>query len=385
MRKILLLISSKKEALLILIILTALFLFLLPYINNSSPTSDDAQVYISLGANIVTGHGYGISPGRPHTYYPFLFPLMLGGIIHYLGFDFYMMRLMNVLLLLLSLAGVYNLIKSRADKFTAYLVLLLTASSAFLLDYLFYIYSEAAYLFFSILGLIFAEKYLSSKKTFSKALVPCVLFLLCSFFTRVVGLSLIMAALLFCLSERRAVDDRALSLRKALLLASLTLPPVFLWFLRAYNIEGGFKNGSLYYLFSPASALNYFYPTYTAIKPGLFQALIRNSYGMIFCGFPSMLSNIKFDHRSVPGFLLSMIMLWGLAERIIKKRTIVEYYFLAYLCALSFWLTTYFSKRVLVPIAPFIFYYFIMGVSGIFKALGRRPDQIAVNQGVSRA
>lgn len=353
-----------KEILGLVLICIIVFLQLLAQTDNSPPTLDDASKYISLGSNIVSGQGYIDTfshDKHPHTRYPFAYPLVLSGIIYMWGCNYFIMRLANVLLFLFSLVLIYILMRRRANTFTSYVVVVLTATSVFALNYVFLIYSEMTYTFFSILGLIFVEKYASSKNIFSSSLIPAVLFVICAFFTRLIGISLVIATCLFLLFEGNKTQGRGASLQKFVVAGIVTLLPVFLWFLRDYYIHR-------------ALTLSYISPniSWFSKNGGFFLGIIKNLYGLIFCAFPSMISSISIEQRSVLGFLLSFIMLCGVATKFAKKRTIVEYYFGAYLCILLFWYPTHFCKRLLVPIIPFIFYYFVEGIYCLANRLQRR-------------
>jgi hypothetical protein len=237
----------RKETILFVCFLAAVFLLLLSRIDGSAPSPDDASVYVSLGTNMVTGHGYRVALGphvAPHSYYPFLFPLMLGGIIYLFGNNFYVMHLMQACFLFLSLMAAYFLIKPKTTLLSTYMVVWCSAASVFMLQIMSHLYSEMAYLFFSILSLWCVEKYFAAKGIFSKVFFFCAVFLTAAFFTRVMGLSLIVAALLFLFFERPSREDRV-SLRKPFMLAFVTLLPVFFWFLRSYMVQGTLRGGIL--------------------------------------------------------------------------------------------------------------------------------------------
>lgn len=345
--------NKLKEMVLLFFICIIVFSQLLMQIDNFPPTPDDASIYISLGANIASGQGYVNTfshEKQPCAKYPFVFPLLLSGIIHLWGYNYFIMRLMNALLLSFSLILIYILMKRRTDAFTAYIIVLLTATSFFVLYYVFLIYSEIAYIFFSILGLIFVERYAFSKNTFSLSLIPAVFFVICAFFTRIIGISLVIATCLFLLFERRT-QSRKTSLQQFVVVGIITLLPVFLWFLREYCIRSTL---AFSYIGLNISGFNK--------AGGFFLGIIKNLYALVFCAFPSIISSISIEQRSVLGFLLSLIMLWGVGAKFVKTKTIVEYYFGVYICILLFWNPTYYSKRLLVPIVPFVFYYFVEGI-----------------------
>lgn len=354
------------EYLLLLVIIGTLFLLLVPGADNTPP-ADDAITYISLGKSIVTEHAYVDivdTVRRPHTYYPFLFPLMLAGVIQFWGSDFSMMRLLNILLLLLSLATVYAIIiKDKRDAFASSIAVLLAGSSIFVLHCVFSIYSEVAYMLFSFLGLISLERYSASKNVYSKELFAAVFFILCAFFTRTMGASLIVASVLFLLFEKNSNEVRAASLKKTFALGTLVSLCVFLWFFRTFSIQGAQEVNYLKILFSPSTGIKTFYPGATDAPRGMLHFVASNVYGMVFCSIPSFIANAAINRRSVTGLLLTSIMAYGLIGRLTKKKSVIEYYFLVYMAVLVFWCTTYFSKRILVPVAPFLFYYFIEGLT----------------------
>ncbi|MFC1511040.1 hypothetical protein ACFL5U_01475, partial [Candidatus Margulisiibacteriota bacterium] len=66
--------------------------------------------------------------------------------------------------------------------------------------------------------------------------------------------------------------------------------------------------------------------------------------------------------------VISVITLFGLSLKIFKKRSLIEYYIAFYILLLIIWSPTAFiGDRYFVPLTPFVFYYFFLGLKGILS------------------
>ena len=191
-----------------LLIFPVAVLFLLTLNPNWNPTWDSAT-YITLGKSLITGHGYKYM-GYSHIKYPPVFPLLLSPIIGVFGYNYLLMRLMIVIMGICSIGMVYLLFrrhKTPSTKIMAVSVMLLSAVSYPLLFEATRILSDIPYMFFSFLALIFIDKYSSAQFNLTaggpsknrlylnKIAYLTIFFILLSYFTRLVGLTLVAAAI----------------------------------------------------------------------------------------------------------------------------------------------------------------------------------------------
>jgi hypothetical protein len=338
----------KKERIVIvglLFVLLAVYIFEL---DNSPVFRGDQVTYMLLGKSIADGNGLRdiwTPENSPHTKFPFMYPLFLSGIIHFFGFNFLYMRLVNFAFLLGALVVLYFWFKSRCDFYTTMGILFLTGIYTGIMYCVFRITSELAFLFFSSLSLLCLEKYEVKKQVFSRPAVLSVIFMTCAFFSRIIGVVLIAAAILYFLGKRRY--------GKSFFLVLTMLIPVGWWLLRSLQVK-------VYYL----EFLSF--PNFNSnfeINWGLLQTLIKNFYSYLFYTFPHIVTNILFSHRFIPVLAIFPIVALGLRKKLLNSGSVAEYYSLIYLVFLLFFSSSSFNRRYFVPVVPWVIYYFFEGIT----------------------
>jgi len=102
--------------------------------------------------------------------------------------------------------------------------------------------------------------------------------------------------------------------------------------------------------------------------------IIRNLYALIFYALPKVLTGIIFRGRSAIALLLSVVTGVGFLRCIRKKATLIEWYVFFYIIIYLLWPWFHITgARFLVPLIPFMFYYFLCGIDAFLelKALNK--------------
>lgn len=330
----------------------------------------DGTVYVMLGESIATSQGY-VDLANPekleYTNFPFIFPLLLSFIITLFGMDFFAMKMVVAIIGVVSLYFIYGLMKKHTTENKALIITILTGFTTLFYLHAIGLKSEMPYMLFSVLALIFLEKYSEDEKHFTRNLVVASVFILLGFFTRYIGLVLVVAALIFIYLEK---NDFKLKAKKAFSILLITITPILLWFWR----NTSFPNSEIGYtpmFFFPKedligtiilritnSILINIYIILEIILPGNFFAAIDYWF---------LLGNEAFLIRFILSILVSIIFLYSLLKKSLQKISIIEIYVLLYLGLILVYPFSF--PRLLVPLVPFIFYYLISGLEDISKTL----------------
>lgn len=295
----------------------------------------------------------------PVIHYTPIFPLLLMPLIFLFGYNIILLKLIPLILGLLSILIFYSLIKQFTDKKTTLIITLIVALNPLILIFSHSLLTEIPYLFFSLLALYYINKYDKS----SKYLILASLFLLLSYFTRAMGLSLIVATGLLFLTKKK--------FKELITIMSIVILPVILWIIRSTIVKTKFSLGeSAFILFNDST--NSIYSSglpYTS-----FWHFITNVFSNIYSYLgPAILTDINkvsglsFGKLSLIlalfGLILWSITLFGVIKSYFKHRSILEYYFIVYLAIVMLW--NWQSIRFLIPIIPLILYYFVIGLKSI--------------------
>lgn len=341
-----------KQHHIILMIAALISILYIMQIDNFPAVGGDQPSYILLGQSLANGTGYTDiwrPVPRPHTKYPFVFPAMIASAIKIFGNNLWGTRILLLVLMTASLYLIYLfLIKIGVGIKTIASILVLTGISAFSLYYTYHILSEIPYMFFSVLALYLVQNYERKRMVFICAL----LFIMISYFTRSIGVSLAGAAIAYLFWDKR----KKVSVRDTIIAGAILIIPIILWLIYGYLAKktGGFEYYSAF--MSMQDPLN---PT---VKLSIWTMLAHNVYAYAFYAVPNIITGIHIPSRNYLAFIGTIITLLGFINKLIFKRTIVEYYIVLYVLILFLWpWSAVAGARFLVPVLPFVFYYFITG------------------------
>ena len=332
----------------------------------------DSAIYISLGKSIAAGNGYRYM-GLPHAKYPFIFPLMLAPIIGLFGLNFFLMRLLIIVLTIGSLCLTYTLFKKCTDKGMAFSIVLLTGFSSTLFALSTWILSEVPYMFFSLCTLYCMMGYSEEKKYLTRRGFFSSIFLLTTIFTRMIGITLLIAflchfLLLFSPSHKR-LGFLSNVVKKVILVGLIAIIPLCLWFYRSH-----LNNKRIPFQPEYRGVLSYQKEFFLKVPDNIhsesisFGDFIRRIQGN-FRIYAWSVSNVIFTDFTNNNVFSTKLRLFavllffsGLCWCFLKRRTFFEYYLSFYLIACILWWFNQHPQRFIAPVIPFIFYYFLTGL-----------------------
>ena len=354
-----------------LIVLFA-FLCIFRYFSLDDPyfvESDDSACYILLGKSIAAGQGYSMvwtQKVEPYVKAPPGFPILLASVIKVFGYNLSVLAMIPIILGLGILVIMVCFFDEISDRSIVAYVLMLTCLSAYFFSYIHLILSEILYMFFSLTALLYIQKAGKREFFYNRYMIIGALFIFVAYFTRIMGITLVLALAALVFFDVRPDKRRAKYFVYTLLLFLLLVIPILLWELRNLNIVE--KTGITYLqeIFRYSQHIKEIY------GEGYIKQIFKSLYSIIFYGIPGVLAGIRFSSRSFFALLLSAVVFIGFSRSIIKKRTFLGYYTFFYIAGYIFYpITIYAADRYMVPIMPIIFYFFIVGLHVIISAFQR--------------
>lgn len=329
----------------------------------------DSAQYIILGESISKGLGLKLVnyPQEPVSFYfaPVLC-FLLSPIIHFFGRNFYLMHILVAILGFLSLYFFYRIFKHYSDRLTATICIFLLATNwAFIIYSTEYILSDVPYLFFSGFTLFMATRYAEEGSCFNRSGILVIAGLLLSYFTRYSGIVLFLSIMAFLL-----LNSKSSRFGKAALVGSIFILVFAAWnLLESMYASRLASHNQLFFLIDPyapdkGTILSHPLELVTRFAGGINRVfvLLGDITFFYFINKGAQLNDI------FCGFIMIFVLL-GLWNKFREnKHSIIRYYFLFYLVLIFLWLFNDFIEgvRYLLPILPFIIFYFVVG---FFKAL----------------
>jgi 4-amino-4-deoxy-L-arabinose transferase-like glycosyltransferase len=340
----------------------------------------DTPNYILLAKSIATGHGYSDinTPGfPPHTQYPPGLPLILSPVLYLFGYNLVWMHLAVIFFAFLSIYVIKRVFESVELGYLGIFIALLTLTSFHFVEFSREILSEVPYLFFSLLGVLFFEKYFERREN-PLYLVLFTAALVAAYFVKMIGITLYAAALTAL--ALRALEGRGrarLPIRTILVFAVLAILPFVLFMLRnAYYSSGVDTYQSIF--------LTADYYNLSSGHAGLMSIFSRTLQNLgIYAFLPSKMVLTYLYGGGFPAWagtlislLLLVLMLYGLGRELYRKRGIKEFYVIYFFGLIIAWPVYGLgdSYRYLVPLIPFFYYYLFMGIGGIAGRVARSSE-----------
>lgn len=203
--------AEKGLVLIILIITSSIYILALtPHLG----TIGDNAHYIILAKSLLQGQFSRINhpDNPPETVYGFGFPLLLTPLAYFFPDNYGMWKTIPLFFGLFSLLLAFSLFRSWAGIQAGLVIMALMAVNPYLLTYSQQILTEAPYLFFSLLTLILVKKCAARPSWMNFSILGTILAMLMTYFTRTIGLSLFLAALIFLCLGRQFKKAGAISL-----------------------------------------------------------------------------------------------------------------------------------------------------------------------------
>jgi len=325
--------------------------------------SEDSANYILLGKSLANGLGYKTlwtQNVEPYVKAPPGLPLLLAAMIKIFGYNLSVLTVVPLIISIGVLLIIFPFFNEISNRSVAAYVLVLTCLSYYFFSFSCLILTEMPYMFFSLTAMLYIQKADKRKFFYNKYLIIAAFFILAAYFTRVIGLTLILALIAYIFFDKNPNKKRGKYFANKLLLSFFLIMPVLLWEIRNINLMEG--QGETYY----QEIVRYSQYVKQLSGGEYIVKVLKPIYANIFYVIPGVLTGIKFSSRSFFAFLLSVVVLTGFTRSFIKKRTFIVYYMAFYLlaCFLSPWT----KIRYMVSIIPVIFYFFIIGVQVIISA-----------------
>lgn len=350
------------------LILASAILALLRFNSLQLGTSYDDAKYIILAESLASGQGYQlINFPRPQIErnFPPGWPLVLAPFTLVFPKNYDALKVVSLVLWLLSILLVYKLFSKRLGSPYLEILTLLVALNPLLVGTSVTVMSESAYVFFSLLAL------LTFDKTDEKKPGWLILVAVLTFYTqqvRTIGISLILSLLIILLLARRFKD----------------LGVVAVLFVVGFSLQSwlNLRNGGT--VISSGYEAQVLSGTVTE-KVGQAWANASGYLGQVLAGSLIPIFGTRLDDSfGWLFFLLNITILLVMALGLFAAKPKLEWmhvYFMIYAIGiLSFWNPQVGSvkARFLIPILPFLYFYFLNGL----KWLTRGNSRIAIGTAI---
>jgi hypothetical protein len=284
------------------------------------------------------------------------------------------LKLLSTLLLLISLPLLFHIVKDRGGSLWLALgVAALSAINLNLLDFGHQVMTEIPFLFFSLLGIFALGRSLrgGSPEMVSKEKLLfglSILALVFAYYIRSVGVVLLVALICFLILRKRY----RLALVAGLAILCLVLP----WALRNQAVADG---GGYLDVFLLKNAYNPALGKVTAAD--MLTRMMSNlkTYAVFVIPqalFPSLSPSAGYRGSwgffYVLGLAATLVILLGFILRLRRSIDFVEMYLFFFLGVCVLWPQMWSGMRFLVPVVPFLTYYFLVGWWGLAQKLGSK-------------
>jgi 4-amino-4-deoxy-L-arabinose transferase-like glycosyltransferase len=360
-----------------LVVLAIVFIYLLLSILVFDPklhTGGDNASYICLAKSILSGKGYRdiYMPGDPpHTQYPFGYPLLLAIVMVFFKNSFIPLKALSLLMGAGAVLIAYLLLRDWCRKPLLFGLVLLFAASPLLIEYGHWELSDVPFTFFVLLSLFLFRRAELDKRNFPPALwgtIACVVF---TYYIRTVGAALFLA-LLFYFAQKKQFKKLLVVLA---ILVALALP----WSIRTARVSQGGGYLTQLMLKDPYNTAS------GKINAGdLAKRLAANSQTYFVAAIPRTI--LSAAGRLLPGttrlwavyafgLLASALMLLGFAHGLGKGLGFIHYFIIFYVGTLLIWPQVWATDRFVLPLVPFVLYYFVSGVlTLLYRARARTRE-----------
>jgi hypothetical protein len=336
----------------------------------------DSAFYIELSQSMISGQGFTYL-GHPETKFLPGFPLVLSPIILLFGKNYLLMNFLMIFFAVASISLTYKLFSESFSREYSALIAIMTSLSWFVVDQSTFIMTDVPYMAVSIASLLLINRRLVSQGSILRfLLLPVAILIAC--FLRTVGLSLIMAFLVFLfLSHKKFSFQRTnnpLLFRTALTLL-IVLTPVVMWQVRSSRVAMD-KQSPLAGIdeFTDYSKLLMRSDPYDPESPridarSLFLRAVKNvtyyaaQADCIVLGLriDTSVDALRTHSKLVLALLgvLSLIIVASFVQSFVKHKRVFDVYVIFYLGIFIVWPAR--EPRFLLPIVPFILHYFWSG------------------------
>jgi 4-amino-4-deoxy-L-arabinose transferase-like glycosyltransferase len=332
---------------------------------------DNAE-YFMLARALAHGQGFTstyIYPVQPHTKYPFLFPLMIAGMIKLFGENLILIKVLIALSAGLMAGASYRIWEDQGEKGIALAVALLLATIPFVLNYSVRLLSEIPFAAWVCLTLLLIERALKRDSPKSRPLVLGVVLALAAYFTRSAGIVLLpaLAGAALLRSPVRKRLQQNLVMAGAIALPFLTA--LAAWFLRGYLLTQG-QGKSYFREFFIKDSLDLNSPL-VGFTDLIGRTLANGRYYLEQIGLTLGPFAAAWSRSALAGLglLMVLIALIGWARVMARRRGAAELYAAVYSFLILVWNSS--ENRFLIPLYPVLLYYWLKGIQGLGLGMAR--------------
>ncbi|HUU29852.1 MAG TPA: hypothetical protein VM123_18775 [archaeon] len=325
-------------------------------------TGGDNATYIILAESILrSGDGYSdtITPGepKPHTQYPFGYPLLLAPLVALVGRNLVLLKLFSVLLAVASVALFSRLVERLAPPLAWAGLSLAAASNPVIVDYSHWILSEMSFLFFSLLALYFLIAWDEEEKSrFGKKFWFAVLAMAFTVHIRSAGLAFPIAGFAYFALRRRWRTLAVFTLSLVLLLSP--------WMIRNRLVrEPGVGYMSALFMKNPYTPEQG--AAGVADLAARFVTNVRIYSGTELARVLLGSEGVGQESRAVKmvSVAAALLVLIGLIGHLARTFRILEIYMLVFLGMVLIWPEAWSDVRFLMPVVPLIIFYLAEGAA----------------------
>ena len=331
-------------------------------LSHAAPYLCDELYYFGLAKYLLAGYGYVDAcfvGSPPHLQYPIFGPAFIAGFLKIFGENYYLLRAAHLLVGLAAMIPAYLLFTRKNGQIIAGTSILLTTASAAVFPFVAQIRPDLFYALFSFYFLLATDKIVEKSGDSKATFLFAMLFFWLAYLSRQAGISLLGALILSIFLDAGSGPLRGRLRSKGMLAAAIALS------VAAYVLIS--KSGTNY--------TTYFDPGESGILQGFTIAVLKNIYAMFFYGFPAIISGIIPSGRNYIALAAPLMVLAGFAIQMRRRRTLIEDYFMAYCAMLVLYPPTeYVAIRLLIPLAPVIFYYFIVSLFTVVRRIFQKPE-----------
>ena len=323
--------------------------------------SGDNIEFIQLSTVLANEHHY-----SDHIKYPPEFPLLLAGSELIAPGSILAKKIVVFLLFIVMVPFLYKLFCYYVSQRIALVLTFLSATSSTVIEFSHYVMSELPYLSVSIISLYLVHRW--QKNSEKKYLYFLSFFAFSApFYMRTIGLALLPAATAIPLLQKKW-KSTAITFCACFV---IMLP----WLIRSKVISiGGGDYTSIF------SMVNPYDPSLGTLTLSTLIERIMANLNIYFLRYiPLVIFPLRFEttmHHSIEfskgiSLFLSFLFIGGIAVHFFKKRDILSLYMIFYMGILILWPQVWSGGRFLVPVIPFLLYFFLYAVKEIGALLSR--------------
>jgi len=353
----------------LLIIFAAALLYaagLSPYLQGGG----DDIYYLTVAKSLLEGKGFAsghLVGNPPDTYHTPFFPVLLAGLYRFFPNDYVLLKLASLVPMLIAIYLVFRLALEYVSPRQATIISLLFALNPLVFRSTHDILNEPLFIVLSTAALLCLKRYNETRSYDGWPFWGSILFASASYYTRSMGIPLLMTAVLYFLVQKKW--------KKALLIGSGIALLVAPWLVRQA-------------LLGPSSELQLTYaPFYFAQDPtdpyspavtltGLALRVLRKGTGYLVRELPALITfSDFFDGVSLAyfqpifllimtlGLFLSMPVLVGYLRSVRQGRLLLALYVPLYFAPLV--TCSFSSPRFLVPLSPLLLLFLVEGMMSL--------------------